>query len=202
MNALRNHWYQIGLGFAIILSIILLLFHTHISAFRLLLSISLVTLLIHQFEEYQLPGGFPKMINTALFHSKHPDRFPLNPNTALIINLCVGWLLYLLAIIFAEHAVWLAIASILVSAGNVIAHVFLFNIKGKTLYNPGMVTALVLFLPLTIYFFVFITQHNLIDPLSLIVGLVLGALINYFGVLRLITLLANKYTPFTFKSTH
>lgn len=189
-----------GFGLAVILAVALLLFHAHISDLRLLLGVSLITLFLHQFEEYQLPGGFPKMINTAMFKSKQPDRFPLNSNTALIINTVVGWLLYVLAMIFAEQAIWLAIASILVSAGNVIAHVFLFNIKGRTLYNPGMATALVLFLPLVIYFFAFITQHNLANPMSLTIGLALGAIINYFGVLRLITLLANKNTPFIFKS--
>ena len=199
MNVLRSHWYQIGFGLAIASIIAMLLWHSHLSNLRVILGISFITLLLHQFEEYQLPGGFPRMVNTAMFSSKHPDRYPLNSNTALIINVTIGWLLYALAFIFAEHAIWLVIVSILISCGNVIAHVLLFNIKGRTLYNPGMATALFLFLPLSIYFFVFISQHNLVDPVSLTVGLVLGALLNYFGVLRLITLLANKNTRYTFK---
>ncbi|MEO6761705.1 MAG: HXXEE domain-containing protein [Candidatus Saccharimonadales bacterium] len=199
MNKLRNHWFQVGFGLAIASIISLLLWHNQLSSFRILLGVSLITLFLHQFEEYQLPGGFPRMINKAMFNSKQTDRYPLNSNTALIINTTIGWLLYILAFIFAEHAVWLVIASILVSVGNVIAHVLLFNIKGKTLYNPGMATALLLFLPLSIYFFIFIAQHSLVHPSSLIVGLILGVIINYFGVLRLITLLANKNTPFVFK---
>ena len=201
MDVFRDRWYQIGIGLATVLSVALLVWHDSLSSFRALLGVSLVSLFIHQFEEYQFPGGFPRMLNTAMFNSKQPDRYPLNPNTALIINTTIGWTLYALAFIFADRALWLAIASILVSAGNVFAHLILFNIKGKTLYNPGMFTALALFLPITIYFFVYITRHNLLHPLSLIVGLVLGALINYFGVLRLITLLANKNTRFTFKAS-
>jgi hypothetical protein len=201
MNTLRNHWYQIGLGLAIVFSLSLILLHNDLSNFRILLGVSLISLFLHQFEEYQLPGGFPRMINNALFNSKQPDRYPLNSNTALIINTSVGWMLYVLAFLFAEHAIWLTIACITVSAGNVIAHVFLFNIKGRTMYNPGMATALVLLLPISIYFFIFITHHNFVHPASLITGLVLGVIINYFGVLRLITLLANKNSPFAFRTS-
>jgi len=38
-------------------------------------------------------------------------------------------------------------------AGDDSATQSLVSIKGKTLYNPGMLTAIVLFLPLSIYFF-------------------------------------------------
>ena len=198
MNAFRNHWYQAGLGLAILFSLALVLWHERLSDFRLILSISLITLFLHQFEEYQWPGYFPRMLNSTLFKSELPDRFPLNANTSWIINVVIGWLLYASAIVVGEHAVWLAIVAILVSCGNVIAHAILFNLKGRTLYNPGMATALALFLPLTITFFVFIARHHLVQPTSLITGLVLGALINYFGVLRLITLLADKNTPYVF----
>jgi len=198
MNAFRNHWYQAGLGLAILLTLALVLWHDRLSDFRLILCISLITLFLHQFEEYQWPGTFPRMLNSTLFKSERPDRFPLNANTAWIINVFLGWLLYAAAIVAGEHAVWLAIAAILVSCGNVIAHTILFNLKGRTLYNPGLATALTLFLPLTITFFVFIARHHLAHPASLVTGLVLGALINYFGVLRLITLLADKNTPYVF----
>ena len=202
MDYFRRHWYQVGFVIAIILSGSLIIWHTHISDFRVLLSISLITLLIHQFEEYQLPGYFPRMLNTAIFRSQQPDRFPLNTNTALVINAGLGWLLYTLAIFLGQNAVWLAISTIVISAGNVIAHVFVFNIKGKTVYNPGMLTSLVLFLPITAYFFVFLSKHHLIYPGTFIVGVLLGLLLNYFGVVRLITILGKKDTSYIFKPFH
>jgi len=199
MRYFRGHWYQLGFVLAVIFSGILIIWHRHLSDFRLLLSISLITLLIHQFEEYQIPGYFPRMVNTAMFRSKQPDRFPLNTNTALVINVGLGWLLYTLAIFLGQNATWLAISTIVISAGNVIAHTFLFNIKGKTLYNPGMVTSLVLFLPMIVYFFVFLSKHHLIHPGTFIIGIVLGLLLNYFGVVRLITILGKKDTTYIFK---
>ncbi len=86
-------------------------------------------------------------MNTVMFASLQPDRYPLKPHIVLIINVRVGWLFYIPAATFAEKAIWLGIATILVSAGNFTAHTFLFNIKGKTRYNPGMLTADLLLLP-------------------------------------------------------
>lgn len=198
MAFFRQRWYQVGLGVAIVLLVSLPFWQDHLSSFRLLLTISFVTLLVHQVEEYQFPGYFPRMINSVLFNSQTPDRYPLNANTAWIINVGLGWGLYILAIVFAEHAVWLAIATIVVSLGNVFAHGVLFNIKGKTLYNPGLLTALVLFLPVAIYFFVYLARHDLLDPANLIVGIIAGMAVNYFGILRLISFLARKDTPYVF----
>ena len=68
----------------------------------------------------------------------------------------MGWLFYFLAALFGEKVLWLGMATILVSAGNFVAHTFLFNIKGKTFYNPGMLTADLLFLPIAVYFFMLV----------------------------------------------
>lgn len=198
MTFFRQRWYQIGLGVAIVLLLSLPFWHDRMSGFRLLLTISFVTLLVHQAEEYEFPGYFPRMVNTVLFESHTPDRYPLNANTAWIINVGLGWVLYILAIVFAEHAVWLAIATIVVSLGNVFAHSLLFNLKGRTLYNPGLLTALLLFLPVSIVFFVYLARHDLLDPANLIVGIIAGMAVNYFGILRLIPFLARKDTPYVF----
>lgn len=202
MNFARKHWYQAGFLLALGLGVVLALQYKQFSCFRLLLMVSFMTLLLHQFEEYQWPGYFPRMINTVMFKSKTPDRYPLNTNTALLINVGLGWLLYILAIVFAEQAVWLAIITITISAGNFFAHTFMFNLKGKSHYNPGMFTSIFLFLPMTIYFFIFLATHSLLHVNTLVIGLVLGAIVNYFGILRLITLLGRKKTKHVFRPLH
>ena len=196
MNFLRLHWYDIGLVLAVVTGAVLLT--THPQGLSLILWISLISLFLHQAEEYRFPGTFPGMMNRAMFSSAEPDRFPLNSNTALIINVIVGWLTYFLAALFADGAIWLAIAAILVSVGNFVAHTILFNVRGKTRYSPGMATAIVLFLPISVYFFYFIIHGNLARPLDWIVGIVLGAALNYLGVLKVIDLLKDKETPFVF----
>jgi hypothetical protein len=150
MKFLRLHWFDLGAGLAIAAA--WYAFSRPLSPLTFLLWLNLIALLLHQFEEYRLPGTFPGMLNRVMFASSRPDRYPLNTNTALIINVFVGWTVYLLAAMLGEQTVWLGIAAMLVSLGNVLAHTLLFNIRGKTWYNPGMLTAVVLFAPLVARF--------------------------------------------------
>lgn len=195
MNFLRLHWFDMGITLALITGA--LLFFIPLPPISFLLWLSLISLFLHQFEEYRYPGYFPGMMN-AMFSSKQPDRYPLNTNSALIVNVYVGWLAYLLAALLGEKALWLGIATILVSVGNFFAHTLLFNIKGKTLYNPGMFTAIVLFGPLAIYFGYFLFQGNLATLSDWIVGILLGIALNFFGILKLIDWLKDENTEYIF----
>jgi hypothetical protein len=196
MNFLRLHWFDLGLALALMTGAFVLV--TRPTGLSLLLWLSLITLFLHQFEEYRYPGYFPGMMNSVMFSSQQPDRYPLNPQTALIVNVIVGWLFYFLAALFNEKAIWLGIATILVSAGNFIAHTFLFNIKGKTVYNPGMLTTIIFFLPLSVYFFSWVIQNNAASPLDWILGIVLGLALNFIGILKMIEWMKDENTPHVF----
>lgn len=147
-----------------------------------------------------MPGTFPGMINTVLFHSDMPDRYLLNPNIAFIINVILGWTIYFLAALFAEKAIWLCIAAILISIGNTIAHTFLFNIKGKTFYNPGMITSWLFFVPCIYFFFHIAYKEVLITPIHYYIGIPLGVVLNVFGIFKMISWLADKSTKYIFEN--
>lgn len=196
MNFIRQHWFDLGLALALVVGVYLM--SAARSQISWLLWINLVSLFLHQFEEYRYPGYFPGMMNSVMFSSDQPDRYPLNTNTALIINVIVGWLFYFLAAVFGEKALWLGIATMLVSAGNFMAHTFLFNIKGKSRYNPGMLTADILFLPIAVYFFILVFKGNIATSFDWIMGIGLGIALNYFGILKLIQLLKDKRTAYIF----
>ena len=196
MNFLRSHWYDLGLGLAFIISATLLVFRPH--GITLVLWISLVSLLVHQFEEYRFPGTFPGMMNKVMSESDEPDRYPLNTKTAFVVNVSIGWSVYLLAAVFGEKFIWLGIAAILVSVGNFVAHTFLFNFRGKTVYNPGMVSSIVLFLPISVYFFYIVIVGQRATTVEWVVGLLLGVALNYFGILKMIDLLKDKNTKYIF----
>lgn len=198
MTFLRNHWFDLGIILALITVFFLLYENIDVHSLQFLLWLSLIFLFIHQFEEYRYPGYFPGMINMVMFNSEMPDRFPLNSNTSLVINILVGWLCYALAAIFYDKAIWLGIATILVSLGNFVAHTFVFNIKGKTIYNPGMITSIVLFLPIVIYIFYFINANHVATATDYVIGILLGIALNYIGILKLIVWMENKNTPYIF----
>lgn len=141
MAFLRKHWFDVGGALAAGLLAWVYAYYPSWSAFSLLLWLSLISLLLHQVEEYRWPGYFPGMTNRMLYRSSQPDRYPLNTRTALIVNVVMGWGSYAAAAVAGSRLPWLGIATLLVSAGNVVAHTLLFNWKGRTWYNPGQATA-------------------------------------------------------------
>lgn len=161
--------------------------------------LSLVSLLFHQLEEYRIVGTFPGMLNTVMYKSELPNRYPLNTNTALLVNVIVGWTFYFFAAFFAEKAIWLGLATILLSLGNIIAHTFLFTIKGKTIYNAGMVTSWIFFAPCIYFFSSIVHNENLISTTDYLIGIPTGIILNVIGVLKIIDWTADRNTPYIFE---
>ena len=199
MELLRKHWYDLGGLLSILVLSFIFLFSNQLSDYQILMWLSLATLFWHQLEEYRIVGTFPGMMNTVMFKSEIPDRYPLNTNTAFFINVFVGWGIYFLAALFAEKAMWLGIAAIMISLGNTIAHTFIFNIKGKTFYNAGLATCWLFFVPCIYYFISIVLKNNLVSLNDLLIGIPLGAVLNYVGILKLIDWMSDKDTTYIFE---
>ena len=58
--------------------------------------------LLDRCEEYEDPGFFPGQFNRGVLHSDQPDRYPLNTNTALIVNVPLAYTFYVLPIAFPK----------------------------------------------------------------------------------------------------
>lgn len=199
MNIVRKHWYDLGGLLAIFIVIYLFSSFSILTDYQRLMWCSLISLFLHQLEEYRIVGTFPGMMNTVMFKSTMPDHYPLNTNTSFYINVFVGWGTYLLAALFAEKAIWLGIAALLISLGNTIAHTLLFNIKGKTFYNAGLITCWLFFVPCIYYFCWLEINHPFISTRDLIIGIPLGILLNIIGVLKMIDWMADKNSPYRFE---
>ena len=198
MKFVRNHWYDMGGFISIFLMGYIFAMHAYFTNYQLVLWFSMLSLFFHQLEEYRIAGTFPGMLNKVIFNSSLPDRYPLNTNTSFVINVLMGWMVYFLAGLFAEKAVWLGIASILISVGNILAHTFLFNLKGKTLYNAGLVTCWLFFAPVVYFFFFIVITNNLATWSDYLIGITLGLFLNIVGVFGTIRLMADKNTAYIF----
>lgn len=196
LSALRYHWFDVGCVLALVLALSLVFIKPE--GVELLMWLSLGSLFLHQAEEWRYPGYFPGMVNVVMFKSDRPDRYPLNANSGMIINVCLGWGSYLLAALFWRQMMWLAIATILVSLGNIIAHTIIFNVKGKTIYNPGLITCWLCFAPVIYVFISMTSRDNLIQGSDWAIGILLGLALNYFGVYKMILWLSDRNTVFAF----
>lgn len=201
MDFLRNHWYDIGGVLGVIALLLVCLLFSNLSHYQLLMWLSLASLFFHQVEEYRAPGTFPGMLNRVMFKSDFPERYPLNSYTSLVINVGVGWTLYVLAALTGERFIWLGMTAILVSLGNFVAHTFIFNIKGKTIYNAGMATTWLFFAPCVYFFFKIINEEQLASTTDYLIGIPFGIIINIFGVFKPISWLADKNTKYIFKNS-
>ena len=190
---MERHWFDIGGVFGVVLLVWLSIDGSSLDTITVLLWVSLLTLFAHQLEEWRWPGWFPGMLNVVLFRSTDPWRFPLNIRSGLAVNVGVGWVGYTLAALLGERALWLAFGRILVSLGNCVLHLIVLPIRGRMLYNPGMATSLLMFLPVIIWFF--IEAWPLMSTADKVLGLILGLLLNVVGVIGLIRVMENPTAP-------
>jgi hypothetical protein len=195
MRFMDRHWFDVGGVLGVLLAAWLIAAGPSMSPLTLVLWISLLTLFAHQVEEWRWPGWFPGMLNVVLFRSKDPWRYPLNPRSGLVVNVVVGWVSYLLAALLAEGALWLALATILVSVGNSVLHLIVIPIRRRMAYNPGMATSLLCFVPVTVWFF--IVAWPMMTLLDIVLGSIVGVALNAGGVIGLIRIMANpEAAPF------
>src|SRR5580704_9267748 len=108
----------------------------------------LVIYFLHQIEEHLWPGGFRQFTDAHVFHSGD-DNWPVNIDGVALVNTAYVWLPIALAAIFPHTLRWLGLAWIGLTLINAIIHI-VTSIRLR-LYNPGLVTAIVLFLPFTIF---------------------------------------------------
>ena len=136
---------------------------------------SFMAMLVHQFEEYGWPGGFPSMANVAMFRDKGiADRYPFNANQCFISNVYLTYAFYLIAVFFPD-LIWLGLAQVMLGMLQIIAHGIIANIKMKSFYNPGLGATVLLQWPIGIIYIMHINALGAVDPLMYVFG-VLGAI--------------------------
>ncbi|MEA4969811.1 MAG: HXXEE domain-containing protein [Candidatus Pelethousia sp.] len=120
---------------------------------------------LHVIEEWKLPGGLHYFYNVLLGPkeegSKYLDRYPMSRMTDMLTNIGMQLfpLLFLVLSLTAGLSNEMAVCIMLFSFIEVVAHtlagticLFWFRKAGKrTIYNPGLGTSYLLFLPAGIY---------------------------------------------------
>lgn len=197
MDNYRRHWEDIGSLLAIGIGGALALIGRRLSRPQLFSVLNFVALLIHQFEEYHFPGYFPGQFNGGIFKSGKPDRYPLNTNSALVINTAIAYPFYLLPVLMPKQA-WLGLAPVLFGFAQALGHGIVFPRIAKARYSPGFLASLLLHVPIGI---AYIRAQQAEQPLKRsdwIKAIMLLPLFAVAGILLPQQLLKDKESPYRF----
>ena len=200
MNFMRKNWYYVGGGLFVALAIGLAIFWNDMNTLRKLMWLSFMALLAHQFEEYGRPGGFPAVTNIAWMPSKEgkPDRYKLNRQSALFVNVFFAYPFYVLPILF-PNLIWLGLATVLFSMAQVGVHGIVINRKLRSLYNPGLFTVIVLFWPIGLTYIWYVIANQLVQWWMWPVAIACLAFAAFFGLYMLaFHWLADPNSPYPF----
>lgn len=130
-----------------------------------------MALLVHQFEEYALPGGFPAIWNMAVSGEKNvANRYPLNAQSSLFVNTFFAYTFYILLIIFIDWY-WLGIMTMIFGFTQFIVHGIVINRKLKSFYNPGLGAVIFLHIPIGIYYLWYLHTNISVDAWHWWVGI-------------------------------
>lgn len=108
----------------------------------------LVIYMVHQTEEHLWPGGFRQFANARIFKSGRDD-WPVDEGGVALINIGYVWVPLVLASMFPGPLRWIGLGWVGLTLVNAITHIV--GTARFGIYNPGLITAIALFLPFTIW---------------------------------------------------
>jgi hypothetical protein len=126
----------------------IVLFRTHPLSERALWMGLLVIYMLHQIEEHLWPGGFRQFTNAHVFKSGK-DNWPVSVAGVALVNIGYVWLPVGLAVLYPGVLRWVGLGWIGLTLINALIHIV--NTIKLRIYNPGLVTSIILFLPFTIF---------------------------------------------------
>jgi hypothetical protein len=198
MKTLRRHWYNIGGVMALFSIVILIYLWNDLGILQRLLFMNFIALLIHQYEEYGFPGGEPAIMNMVIQPSDTPDRYPLNQNSAMIINILAAYLFYLLPVFFPDR-IWLGIAPTLFGFGQFVIHGIVTPKKLGKFYNPGLGAVVFLHFPIGTLILFHIISSRVAIPADWIAGVIYMFVFIFITLVKMTyTWLADKNSPYIF----
>lgn len=181
---LLNNWYNINGVIGVLTIIVAVIFWKDMPLLQGLAVLNFAVINLHVFEEFRLPGGFPKFANTifAMKDSPAPDRYPLNRMSALLTNWVTALVLYVPPIIF-PNAVWFGLAPILFGgAAQLLMHGIYNNIQLKRFYNAGLAAVVFGHVPIMIVYIHYIVTHNMITAWDWVIGTLIMIVWYVIGV--------------------
>ena len=135
----------------------------------------LIIYMLHQIEEHLWPGGFRQFTNAHVFKSGN-DNWPVDIGGVALINIGYVWLPVSLAVLYPEALRWVGLGWIGLTLINALTHI-VSTIRLR-IYNPGLITSIVLFLPFTIFVLALEAQRGTLSGTDIGLIVVAGILLH------------------------
>lgn len=135
----------------------------------------LVIYMLHQIEEHLWPGGFRQFANAHVFKSGN-DNWPVDIGGVALINIGFVWLPVGLAVLYPEALRWVGLSWVGLTLINALTHIV--STLRMRIYNPGLITSIVLFLPFTIFVLVLEARHGMLSGTQIGLIVVAGILLH------------------------
>lgn len=195
-----KNWYYIGGILFVAGAFYVGFFGAALEPLRRILLLSFMALLVHQFEEYAVPGGFPAVFNRGWMGEKQAaDRYPLNRKSCVIVNVVGAYPFYLLAILF-PNLIWLGFAQVLFGMLQIVIHGIVINLKIKSWYNPGLGSVVFLHWPIGIYYIWYTYTNGLLQSGDWIVALGVTVLAAVLIINLPVQLLKDRNSQYAFSA--
>jgi len=118
-----------------------------------------IGLVLHLWEESKIPGGFTEMITKSLNFTQINPHF--GEGITVILVLVIAFVP-----IFFPGVVFLAVAPMLLGILELVAHLAALRMNAsKRFYSPGLVTAALVLVPISVYSLVYVVQNDLMKPM-------------------------------------
>jgi hypothetical protein len=198
MPFIRRHWYDIGAIIAVGAVVWLVLGWQGMGVLQRLLLLNFIAILLHQYEEYGWPGGEPAIMNMVLQPSDAPDRYPLNQNSAMLVNVLITYGFYLVPVFFPK-IIWLGLAPVLMGMLQFVVHGVVTNVKLKSIYNPGLAAVVFGHIPIGVFYIYFAHAQGLMSIWTWVAGIAFMVAVTYLTLPKMTyTWLADRDSPYAF----
>jgi hypothetical protein len=155
----KNNLYLITV-LSIIVAIITFVNWSTIPFLQRMVCLFFPALVLHLWEEGKFPGGFTEMITKTLNFTASNRHFG-ETITAIFV------LLFTIVPLIFSNVVWLTVVPMMAGILEVVAHFAAIKMfKLKRFYSPGLVTAVFVLLPISLYTIIYVVQNNLMQPVS------------------------------------
>lgn len=197
-------WLYCMLFMSIVLTVQLIVLWKKWDVLRKLGAFTVVVLTFHVWEEWVIPGGFHYYYNISS-NAAIRDYYPMNELTDMITNFG-GAVLWFILVQIKKYGRKMSFAVMLFSYAEVVIHllgaassqsILLDNGIYSGFYGPGLVTALVCWLPLGIAFTVYFVKTR-VHKWDLIGGVAILIALSLLLITMPENLLKSENTPYVF----